>query len=525
MLLRQKRLFSSLLFILALSVALVACGGGNNNNTADTGNNAQPPTGGGATTTEPSGTDEPDIYDLDVTDEAQQLITDVLANRTPTTITYASWNIAQPQEIPMIEEYMERFDFITVEVVHIEEDDHMGSLQALAMAQQLPDAFLVSVVPEMMATGFLQDILPYGQQFEEWANIPRIALEAATYRGRVFGLPFSSYFEGMVVNDALWDANNLPRLEVGFSLEQLLNDLRVITDIGAGIGGISPWIQYSRGWLPNYFNNAFGPHGWDGERLNVNHPAYAQSIEFIRTLRAEGLVTDSDWLTEEQWASYDAGWWYDVFARGNMPVMNEGSWWIGTWTHLYNEGMPVRFVGLPGGTVVYRPVYAGISVQSQNPAVAMHFLNWMAFGDAGIEHRLDLRDFGRGEVDDDGNPILYPLGTLPPTTNSTLLRRFFDGEIPGIEEGLARVHESVIEGETIVPGHVPGLFNGNTGLTVVSNGETIENASVHTVFNSIIEGNTAFADVAADLDAFANSQVQQMLSEINFMLDMMGLTE
>jgi len=535
---KTKRLtcFLFLVLLLVLALAFTACGGGNDNDNDTNGTQADDQQAGQddgqADITAPDDDDEEqddaqeDFFEEDFTGEATQLIADVLAARTPVTITYANWNIAEPMEMLMVEEFMYRYDFITVEIVYTESGAHMENLQALSMAGNLPDVFAISRVPDMIASGFLRDILPYGQQFDDWVHVPAISLSAVQHRGRVFAMPFSTHYQGFVVNDALWDANNLPRLEIGFSLETLLHDLRVITDIPNGIGGTTDWIQFARGWLPNYFDNSFGPHTWDGERLQLNHPAYIEAINFTRQLREEGLVVSPGWLSEAEWDAFNAGWWFDVFSRGDMASMIEGSWWIGTWTNLYRQGMDVRFVGLPGGTVALTPTYAGISIQSENPAVAMHFLNWMAFGADGINHRIDLRDYGRGYTNDYGDPITYPLGFLPPTVNPQILRRYFDGEIPGIEEAmLANMHNAVIEGEAILPGHVQALFGGNTGLTVVVDGELVENATVSQVVTSAIQGNLNFADYADAINDFANTQVALMRDEINFMLDMMGLTE
>jgi hypothetical protein len=326
-------------------------------------------------------------------------------------------------------------------------------------------------------------------------------------------MPFSTHYTGIVVNDDLWDRNNLPRLEIGFSLEQMLSDLRTITDIPNGIGGINSWVTFARGWLPTYFNPSFGPHTWNGSELNLNHPHYAASIDFVRTLREEGLVTAGDWLTFEQWDSYDAAWYVDVFDRGDMAMSLEGSWWVGTWRRWYQSGMNVRYVGMPGGVVALSPTYAGISSQSQNPAVAMLFLNWMAFGEEGILHRLYLRDEQN-----------VALGFMPPTVNPVILDRYFEGEIPGIREAmLHNMHNAVIEGEAILPGHVMALFSGNTGLTVTINGQPVENATVSQVVDSAQQGHINWADVSDAINNFANSQVQLMLAEINFMLDAMGI--
>jgi hypothetical protein len=132
-----------------------------------------------------------------------------------------------------------------------------------------------------------------------------------------------------------------------------------------------------------------------------------------------------------------------------------------------------------------------------------------------------LRDEGLGDLDDEGEPITYGFGMLPATTNQSFLDRYFYGEIPGLAQGLARTHYSVMEGEGIVPGHVQGLFSGNTGLTVVIDGQTVENATTSQVITSAVQGYINFADVADQLTEFANTHVQAMTNEINFMLDAM----
>ena len=528
----MKKFMCLVTLILIVAVAFTACG--NNDDDTGAGNETAPPssneTTGNQTETTPSADEEPedDFITEDVTGVATQLISDVLAARTPVTITYANWNIMEPQEMPMIEEFMRRYDFITVEVLPAVDPDnsHIQNLHAWSMAGMLPDVFAVSQVPEMLATGFLRDIRPYGQQFDDWVNVPEISLRSAEWRGRIFAMPFSSHYTGFVVNDDLWDANNLPRLEIGFSLEQFLSDLRTITDIPNGIGGTTNWVEFARSWLPNYFNNNFGPHTWDGERLHLNSSEYIESINFVRTLRDESLVVQWGWLPDDVIEVLGAGWNHSLTMEGRMAAPIEGSWWMGWFTELYQDGLNLRYVGLPGNTVALTPTYAGISIQSQNPAVAMLFLNWMAFGEEGLTYRLDLRDNGRGNVDEDGNPITYSLGWMPATVNPTILRRFFDGEVPGIEEAmLANMHNAVIEGEAIIPGHVQALFSGNTGLTVVIDGELRENASVSDVVWSAVQGYINFADFADDVNEFANRQVQQMRDEINFMLDMMGFDE
>ena len=521
----KKILFLALLLVFALAIA--ACGGSStetpppSNETTDT-QPPPPPTDQG----DAAGSETDALFTEDFTGEATQLIADVLANRTPVTITYANWNINEAQEMPMIEEFMRRFDFITVEVVHADAGSHIENLHAMSMAGTLPDVFAISQVPDMLATGFLRDILPYGQQFDDWHNVPAQALNVAEWRGRVFAMPFSSHFEGIIVNDDLWDAHNLPRIQMGFSLEQFLSDLRTITNIPNGIGGTNGEISWARGWLPHYFNNSFGAHTWDGQRLHLNSPEYIDTVNFLSTLRQESLVTDWGWITGEEMEVMNAGWMGDIVARGDMPFFYNGSWWFNWMTDMYNDGMNFRYVGLPGNTIALFPTFAGISVQSQNPAVAMLFLNWMAFGEDGLNYRLQLRDEGRGYADEYGNPITYSWGWMPATANESILHRFFAGEVPGMAETFAaNMHNAVLNGEGVIPGNDMALHGGNTGLTVIIDGEAVENASVGEVIWSAIQGNINFADYADAVNEFANRQVDLMRDEINFMLDMMGFAE
>lgn len=424
----------------------------------------------------------------------------------PVVLRYVAWNVSteddsENMERLMIAEYMSRNPHITIEVVENVDfdDDYMQSLRTLAAAGELPDIIMVSEVPVLMADGFLMDISQYAKADAEWANIPA-GIEAATHFGQgIYTVPSALFAYGFFVNDDLFDAKNMDRMEVGFTWEQMLLAIKALSDPSENVFGLNE-VTYFPDWIPHYLNDQLGHSTWDGERFNLDSPEFIQGIQWCRELVSGRYTVDSH--SEEELAALNAEWYGDLWVQSKLAISYDATYSLPDYEDTADY-INARYVGMPGNKNIVIPDFVGVASTSKYPQEAFDFIKFMTFGKEGFMQRIALRD----EQD-------LLMETLPYNSDAELLAAYFAGAFPGMEEAYATMDRTLVEGETVIPGYVQAIYSGLTGISVELNDEVIENATVRDVINACIYGNLNIADYAAQLNRIANETVQTAKAEI-----------
>jgi len=425
----------------------------------------------------------------------------------PVTLQYAAWNVSTEDddtvmEREMIAQYEADHPNVTIEVLeNIDYDEgYMDSLRNLAAAGDLPDIVMCSVVPDMLTEGYFADINEIAPKDPEWTDIPK-SIEAATHFGDgIYMVPSALFMCGVFTNDDLFDAANVDQLQPGYSWDEMLAAIKKLTNPSKHILGINE-VTYFPDWIPNYLNEGLGQFSYDGENFHLDSPDFIQAIKMCNEIRKGKYSYDS--LTADEQKYYKAEGWWDVWPQGKMAMVYDWSWSIPDFEGTADT-INSRFIGMPGNQNFVCPDYVGISANCEYPEVAFGFIKWMTFGKEGALNRINLRD------DND-----YFLESLPLSTNGEVTSAYFANAFPGMEDAYAEIDNSIIEGETWIPGWVNALYDGQTGLSITSGGNKIANATMRDLMWAAMSGDINISDYADQMNTFANGTAAKAKANLN----------
>jgi multiple sugar transport system substrate-binding protein len=359
---------------------------------------------------------------------------------------------------------------------------------------------MVSEVPVLLADGYLMDIKEIVEKDNEWSSIPKAVADSTHFGSGIYTVPSALFSYGFFVNDELFDAANVPRLDVGFEWSEMLAAVKALTNPAQQVLGLNE-VTYFPDWIPHYLNDSLGHSTWDGEKFNLDSQEFITGIQWCNEILTGKYSYDA--LDEDEAAVYNAEWYGDVWAQGKLAVSYDATYSLPDY-EAAQESFDSRFIGMPGNKNIVIPDFVGISSTCENPEAAFDFIKYMTFGKEGFLKRIELRD-------KEG----YILESLPITNDQEVLDAYFANAFPGLEEAYATMDTTLIEGETVIPGYVAAMYEGLTGISVELNGEAISNATVRDVINACMYGNLNIADYVGQLNRLANEKVAAMQAEID----------
>ncbi len=358
-----------------------------------------------------------------------------------------------PKWVEDVTAYVENFNKIypnvQVEVVGFEGKGN-DYLTAQAAISDLPDLIYGfssdSNVRYSVEQGWAYPIDEYVNADEEFKEINQASLQAYTYGGKLYGLPYELEFDAFVINMDLVDLLNLDAPGMDWTLTEYLELLKAATtNEYSGQNALGNFSQKLTGVYGS--QGQLGAHGYNRDKntVTLTDGAWVNAQKFIKTMKdIPQLLSD----TMKDQAKRNAGELddyqkkfgenSDAAREGKVLFMFKASWdwaWVNSlsndWQYLplpHPEGQPSR--------QSMHTKWAMMMSTTKYPDAAFALLKHLTYGKDGNVSKLE---YLKGKTDEEGKPAnqFY----IPVTSNDAVNAAFRDlGFVP---EGLMWLYENM----------------------------------------------------------------------------------
>jgi multiple sugar transport system substrate-binding protein len=430
----------------------------------------------------------------------------VSAQDEPVTLRYANWNLGTEEENnlqrQLVAAYTEAHPNVTIEFVDMSGDGGWEEkLTNLAARGELPDVFMANNTPFYIQNGWAADLTEFVQDDPDWANVPQVLKDAVTYSGSVMGLPSAQFIMGYFVNQDLFDAANLDAPAYGVSADDFFAAATELTDVQQGVLGLHE-MGPILGWYASTQQEGLGWFGFDGTHMNYNSDAFKAAV----STAVDMMPHTWQGLSEEQRTAFAAQGPWELFVNQESGAVWEGGWAVPNFVQ--NAQFNWDFVGIPGGNQAIVADILVVSTTTSNVEAAYDFAKWMSFSSEGYATEAELATNG-GVV-----PTRMPVSVSPESID---LYMSFVGEKPGVRQALENLDNSLVESlAKIVPGYINARWEGKPGIDV---GENLD-VNLGFIFDNIGSGSFQYADLAPQLEEFANNILDEAAGETGAETDM-----
>lgn len=473
----KKRIL--LLFLVLLSVFMVAsCNNGNNSGNGG-GNND------GDSFWDKDGNGTPDWQEEEVT------------------ITYASWQYNNPDAVTieslMVQEFTKKYPNIKVEMQIVGESSEWDEqILALQEAGNLPDVFLVNRMENFLPYEILADIT------EMWDNDPDTEFifdsvrDLGLHNDKRYVVPTYIYPQFWVVNLDLLRAANVAIPGYDWTWEQMENIAKSVKNDTTHVIGIYGTAQYFYEYAKVLDPEAHPyAYGYDGEKFNFSTEAYLTAMNSLEIGLSEGYIVNS--LSAEQCLEYYGDATADPRYIGKVGIWREASWSVKEYIPNFNFNFDIY--PAPSGVGMGNTDIAGVSSLSEHPEAAYQLLKWMSYSEEGILRRFELYDEYQDELYISGNNYPYPI---------------VDYGIDG--QGNNKIWDAIPYGST-APGLVDPLFtealrNAATQANKEVIGWDAVDEAVGPYFSQILMGEADFLTLRSEIQADADRALARKRAEL-----------
>lgn len=431
------------------------------------------------------------------------------------TITYASWNLGNPDstdpnmERLMIQKFMDKYPNIKVEVIERPKipgtTDDLGwgdFLKARASTQTLPDVFQADDIPYYVINDWAYNITEIAKADPEYMNISEDIRGVVDYSGKVMALPNAVHYAGYVVNKTLYERQGQDNPTVNSTMQEVLDLTKAAANHSStnntGVVGFEG-IEHILHWYPAQLNPDFGWFTLSDTGFNLNSTEFAQTMQLYRQLQ-----TDPTYVLEAlqyEASKEDSGVVLadifpegDNFNNGNILCKFFYSWdfgWIQTKINNGEYTWNLDFIGTPVVNNVKRvPIVADfftIASTTEHPQEAYLFAKWMGFGKDGYAKRIELSETVTG---------IPQVNFAPIQNDSDLLDAYF--ELYPSFLGLRTIIENgtfIVEPPKYLPGYINARYQGTYDA---------EN-KMGDIINKLRYGEVQLADISTELNNRANA--------------------
>ncbi|WP_417899024.1 extracellular solute-binding protein [Bacillus haimaensis] len=422
--------------------------------------------------------------------------TEKLEDKKEVTISYASWNLGTEEERNlnriMIEEFEAKYPHINVEIDEtvVASKQWNDGLAAAASANKMPDVFSLAQIPPGIANNWLLDLTEMAADDEDFAKIPEVVRESATYNEVLYALPAGQQLLGYYVNKDLFNQENLDVPENGFSIDEFEDAVRSVTNISKGQVGVNN-PNAIIDWYPAAVSDTLGWYTYTEEGYHLDSNEFISGLNFAKKLVTNGYTYES--LTDEQKSSFTGEHPGEVWTAGGMGLVWDGTWALASFEE--NLDFEYDFIGIPGGRTVVANDYMGISKTTKHAEEAYLFTKWMTFGKEGYLKRIEV-----AVAEEKG------LSGLPVTTDEEVLDAYFEiQDLPGLRIAYEKLDNGVIEPFKFVPGYVQSRWEAPTGVAVEDN----PNANITTLLEAGVKGKVKIEDYISQINDLANQMHQE----------------
>lgn len=272
-----------------------------------------------------------------------------------------------------------------VKLTVIPADSYQQKVGTAAGSKQLPDVLATDVVyaPNYASKGVFQDLTARVGALSFKSALAPAHLKAATYDGKVFGVPHDIDLSALFYNKKLFTKAGLDPAEPPATMAEVYADAKKIDALpgvdGYFFGGSCPGCMLFTTW-PMIWASGQTVINEAGTASTVDNDAAAQVYALYRKMYAEHLVPAA--VKNETGPT-----WVQPFTEGKIGIQPMG----GTTLQTMKEGADLEvgiapIPGLTGGSSSFvGGDVVGISANSKHTAAAWDFISWTLSEPAQIE--------------------------------------------------------------------------------------------------------------------------------------------
>lgn len=242
----------------------------------------------------------------------------------PVTITFGMWDEAQkPTYDVIIQQFMEEYPHIKVELILTPWDQYWTKLDAAAGAKNDPDVYWMNVyMPKYADAGVLEPLDSYisgnGVDLAQWAEG---AVSMYQYNGSQWGLPINSDSVVVAYNKAIFDQYGVEHPKDGWTWDEMVATGEQLRDNIAAQGGSEYPMVMELDGQPSFLQ-FITQNG-----VNLYPDLESQNWDASGTIKAfEDIVAliDAKIMPENKILSDTKG--TDLFISGRAAMVYVGSW-------------------------------------------------------------------------------------------------------------------------------------------------------------------------------------------------------
>lgn len=450
-------------------------------------------------------------------------------------------------ENPVLLTYMaERFNKernpdIKIEIVYTGEWMGNENMAKLVAAGRMPDIIYVENPQFPLQNGWLVDMNQFAAK-EESIDIPDAFLRYGTVGDMLIMLPYQVFLGGIMVNLSLLDAENIPRPDYNWTIDDFVNIVRSGTRPGRIIGINRS--DFLLAHLPAQLNNDLG---WGS--FNSTTRQFQLRPEWLQAANIAAGIARSNLTLFDQLDRYGNQWDFEEGSDRRVAIEDErraamweivggglnedwqpwvagraATWWDFSWGMNFDvknkdiyTGFEWDFFPLPTGdrNTVSRPAIVmdsiGITTAAADPEAAWEFVKWLTYDIDGINARFDfVENWNREEAlkrwpgwPESQYPEVFEFTQIPPTTHPEVVERWVElnNARPGLRFIISNMDTGYIDGFKVVPGF--SAYNGPEPTTIEK-----------TWLNQVRTGQRTSADIVDEVETIANRNIAEVFASL-----------
>lgn len=360
----------------------------------------------------------------------------------------------------LLEEFREAYPMVDLEVTSDAHDAWQTKVKTLMVSGDPPEVFISqpSDLAEYVDTGVYLDLTDALDADPEWRDsyVPG-SLNAMTINGRVYGIAYEGYVEGVFYNQALFDEYGLAFPTSWDQLVEVVDAFAANDVIPFALAGVGGWpvtmvTHFLMDREVGYDYWARSEHEADA---TVDIPGYARAFDRLRSLAEMGAFSEAALGTEYSQATA-------LFMQGRAAMHVDGSWSAGNYAASTNEEFAanVRFTNfptIPGGEGVQDAICSGYgksfaissSVTDAQKEYAIELVKFLTSEDAARRLIEDAQYFSSTLVEEFDRSTVSPvLAEIIETLGASSQAWAAYGEyiVPGYYDEMNRIGQALVAG-------------------------------------------------------------------------------
>jgi multiple sugar transport system substrate-binding protein len=204
----------------------------------------------------------------------------------------------QAASVPIVESFNKTHPGLKVDLTAIPDTQYVTKLATAIRGRSVPDVVDIDDINSTLLAyhDALTDITTLAKKLPYLDKLSPAHLNLATYRGRIYAVPFAADISALYYNKKLFKQAGLDPAKPPRTLDEVLTDARAITKLGHGVkgfsfGGDSPGIMGFTGLPSMWASKNYLFHGELGSQTAhiSDNPALRKLLQFYRDIWAQGL--------------------------------------------------------------------------------------------------------------------------------------------------------------------------------------------------------------------------------------------